>query len=707
MTPEDAPAGSKKIPESSLLQGLSAGAARGLALGTVIALPTIVRCGMADVSLVDGVLAAFAVSLAVALPVAMLAPRAARGFRGVVGPSMPRRLGLGLVVWIGLSSVFLLALGALLKATTHHRGLGGATFGVFGAAAVAAAAVVAVRLGQVNGDRRGKMLLSGAAALAATLAGGGLLWPLIGGEAHPARAALFDVAWLGVATALILPRELPSALLRPARLLALPLSLSLLAAGWYRVETSPGTRAVQEVGGGPATVLWALERWTDRDADGMGAHFGGGDCDEGDPTRHPGAGEIEGDGVDSNCDGVEAPVILAATNPEPSPIPAAPPPQPASTPSVDPATSGVPKKPDIVLVTLDTTAAKHTSLHGYARKTTPTLEALGERGLVFEHAYAIGSDTQRALMPLVSCRVLSRTQKTNIEWPRLLPEEKTLAEQLRGAGYATGAVTSFTWLRRDRGFDQGFDQWDQSPWKDNHPEREVTGAAAVDAALKMYDQLAKGDAPVFLWVHLFDPHTNYVAHEGIDYGEGDVDLYDGEIQYMDQQLARLVKKVDGGARADKTVWLVHGSHGEAFGEHDKMEHGSDVYDEMTHVPWLAVGPGIAPRRVKDGAVSTLDVAPTMLDLAGVSQSACDGVSLAGVLQGGPLKRGPVLSFADARTAVIDWPLKLRVLRRKDKSDRLILFDLSEDPGETKDLSADRSEDLTRLSEIRKGAFDDS
>ncbi len=705
MSRDDASPGS--TPESSLLQGLGAGAARGLALGTVVALPTIVRCGMAGVSLVDGILAAFAVSLAVALPVAMLAPRAARGFRGVVGPSMPRRLGLGLVVWIGLSVLFLVALGALLKAKTHHRGLGGATFGVFGAAAVAAAAVVAVRLGQVTDDRRAKMLMSGAAALSATLAAGGLLWPLIGGQSHPARAALFDVAWLGVATALILPREIPAVLAKPARLLALPLSLSLLAAGWYRVETSPGTRAVQEVGGGPATVLWALERWSDRDADGVGAHFGGRDCDEGDPSRHPGAGEVEGDGVDSDCDGVEAPVILAATNPDTSPIPAAPPP-PAPEPAPSPVSSpAVPKRPDFVVVTLDTTGAKHTSLHGYERKTTPTLEALGKRGVVFEHAYAIGSDTQRALMPLVSCRVLSRTQKTNIEWPRLLPEEKTLAEQLRGAGYATGAVTSFTWLRQDRGFDQGFDQWDQSAWKDNHPEREVTGAAAVDAAMKMYDQLAKGDAPLFLWVHLFDPHTNYVPHEGIDFGKGDVDLYDGEIKYMDQQLARLVKKIDGGSRGGKTVWLVHGSHGEAFGEHDKMEHGSDVYDEMTRVPWLAVGPGIAPRRVKDGAVSTLDVAPTVLDLAGISQSACDGVSLAGALQGGALKRAPVLSFADGRTAVVDWPLKLRVVRRKDKPDRLILFDLGEDPGETKDVSADRNEDLKRLSEIRKGAFDDS
>src|SRR5690606_24650778 len=98
-------------------------AAMGLALALVMATPTIVRAATAGLSLVDGILAALAVTLSIALPLALLAPRAARGFRGVVGPSKPRAISAGIGLWLALSTIALVALAALLKAKTHHRGL--------------------------------------------------------------------------------------------------------------------------------------------------------------------------------------------------------------------------------------------------------------------------------------------------------------------------------------------------------------------------------------------------------------------------------------------------------------------------------------------------------------------------------------------------------------------------------------------------------
>ncbi|MEM6789588.1 MAG: sulfatase-like hydrolase/transferase [Myxococcota bacterium] len=710
----------------SVVDGLGVAAARGLAVATVAMLPMALRCVLGGVPLVDGVLAGYAVALTFALPLALVAPRAARGYRGVVGPVASRRRGWAVALWLGLSVILLVGLGALLKAKTNHRGLGGATFGVFGAAAVILAGIVASRFARGDDRAPGAKPTLVAAAVATVLAGVGLVFPALGSAPDAARAALFDLVWFALAGVAVFAVRLPEAFERPVRWFALPLALTLLAAGWYRVETSPETRRVQEVGGAPATVLWALERWTDRDGDGVGAHFGGRDCDEGDAHRHPGAVEVADDGVDSDCDGGDAIVLVAAradlapagvvparSEPPPRATTAALRPSPSAprtsvagaVPTGPPPTASAPERarPDIVFVTFDTTGAGHTSLHGYGRDTTPTLKARGAEGVVFEHAYAAGSDTQRALMPMVSCRVLSRTPKSNVTWPRLHEDANTVAERVRGAGYVTGAVTSFTWLRRDRGFDQGFERWDQSAWKQHHPEREATGPAAIAAAKRMYAELAARDAPLFLWVHLFDPHRRYLRHDAYDFGRGDVDRYDSEIRFTDEQLGELIRTVDSGARGPQTVWLVVGSHGEAFGEHDKFEHGSDVYDEMIRVPWVAWGRGVSARRIGNRAVSTLDAAPTILALAGADAGGCDGVSLAGVLAGAPLNRAPVTSFADGRTAVIDYPLKLRVLRRKGRSDRLILFDLDADPGETSDLSAERRDDLKRLDQARKDA----
>ena len=205
-----------------------------------------------------------------------------------------------------------------------------------------------------------------------------------------------------------------------------------------------------------------------------------------------------------------------------------------------------------------------------------------------------------------------------------------------------------------------------------------------------------GFIPLFLWLHLFDPHDDYLEHEGIDHGRSSSDRYDGEIQFADAQLGKLVAAVEKGGRMDRTAWLVHGSHGEAFGEHGKDHHGSDVYEEQVRVPFVLAIPGAKPRRFDERPVSNADVVPTLLALAGAATEGLEGVSLLPVARGESIDRRAVLSFANRRVAVVEWPLKLRVFRRGSGKDRLLLFDLAKDPGETKDLSSERNDDLRRL-----------
>jgi choline-sulfatase len=687
------------VASESRVVRLGEASALALAAALICALPTAFRAIGAGGGVGDGLLVGTAVMLCFMLPVAMLLPPATRGFHAVAGKAPSRALWIGIAIWIGVSIALLVPLAAVLKAKTNHRGLGGATFGVFGAACVAGAAVLAARLTSVGQSllERGwsKRLLL---VIAATISVAPLLLlvsPMIGGDGAPLRAALFDLLLAATVAIFVFRLELPKALAGQMRKAALPLTLSLVVVGFVRVETSPpSATAVKKAGGLPATVLWVLGAWSDQDGDGFSAHFGGNDCDEGDPRRYPGAPDTPGDGFDSDCDGADGTPV--AVKPAPRPTVA------ASAATVAAKAPAKFDKPDVVLISLDTVRADRTSVYGYAKDTTPTLNKLAQRGTVFEHAYATGSDTQRALIPVVSGLPLSKTARTTKEWPRLRDEVETVAERLSAVGYAAGAVTSFTWLRNDRGFGQGFIELDESAWSARHPEREHTGDLATKAAVEMYGALSKKDGPVFLWLHLFDAHAKYVEHAGIDFGGSDSSRYDGEINFIDQQLSTLIQAVEAAGRFSRTIWIVHGTHGEAFGEHGQVGHGVQLFDESVRVPLFIVHPASKPRRFDADAVSVLDVAPTLLDFAGASVDGVHGVSLRRAVEGDEdFNRPPVFTYARGRVAVVDWPLKLMVFRRKKRDDRLLLFDLKADPSESKDLSAERKEDLGRLDVIRR------
>jgi len=354
-----------------------------------------------------------------------------------------------------------------------------------------------------------------------------------------------------------------------------------------------------------------------------------------------------------------------------------------------------------VLITLDTVRADHTSVYGYNRDTTPHLVELAARGVVFEHAYAAASDTQRALMPLVSGKRYSQTAHDKREWPTIQGEVDTIAERMKRAGYATAAVASFTWLSEDRGFAQGFDRF-EPVYREAHPERSVTGALAARAALAILDDLSKKPEPFFLWIHLFDAHERYLEHEGPRLGPGQTGLYDGEIAFVDKQVGQIWKAVEGSPRAANVAWIVHGSHGEGMNEHGEKGHGLALYDEMIRVPLIVVPPAASrgpanASRYGAGAVSTLDIAPTVLALAGggAPDPGFQGESLL------PLQRrtdSPAALFAETHVDAVDLKAALLgtvkcienaagVDRNARPAARFESFDLARDPRERTPLPA--------------------
>ncbi|WP_437907519.1 sulfatase-like hydrolase/transferase [Sorangium sp. So ce327] len=733
----------------------------GLGVAALSAVPTALRTARAGASFLDGLLVGTAVLLPLVTLALILSRAAGRGFRGIVGAGGERLAVLRVALWIGVAFPVLAALAALLKATTHHRGLAGATFGVLGLAGVVAAALVTQRLVALGDRLAARGVKPWLLAVAGTAIG---VVPLVAAfaplAAHAAsttgdagaavRAAIVDGAIALVATALVSSVDLSAAVGRIAGVAGVPLAALVLMTATARIESFPPLgQAVRAGGGLAATLFSALEQWTDRDGDGMGSHFGGLDCDEGDPTRYHGAPETPGDGIDQDCSdgahegaaslparavagspagalttaaaGAPPAAPAGATTAAPAGATTAAPVRAASAPAARdeggavipavltktispagttpaPAAPAAPMRPDVLLVTLDTVRADHTSAYGYGRDTSPRLAELAARGVMFERAYAASSETQRAISPLVTGRRLNRAARDRREWPTLLPENDTLAERMKRAGYLTAAVSSFTWISQERGFDQGFDRF-ETVYGDAHPEREATGHLAVEKAIALLEGVAQRTQPIFLWLHLFDAHERYVAHPGIRFGAGRTAAYDGEIAYVDRQLGALLDAVARGPRAGRTAVIVHGSQGEGLGEHGPVGHGVELYEEAIRVPLVIALPGAAPGRYPH-PVSTVDIAPTVLDVGGAEATAVEGASLAAIATGAErAPRGPVFARTARRAAVVDGQLKLLVIERK-KRDRLLLFDLGSDPRETRDLSGERrfEADLGRLRE---------
>jgi arylsulfatase A-like enzyme len=256
-----------------------------------------------------------------------------------------------------------------------------------------------------------------------------------------------------------------------------------------------------------------------------------------------------------------------------------------------------------------------------------------------------------------------------------LPESQhTLAERFRSAGYATvGFSANFIVVNANRGFAQGFDRFDELNRERTPSEPEdLLGRVAADAREvtdRALDWLRQPPStPFFLYVHYMDPHSGYhpppdyvrqvtgepEARDSIDgaterlkrvlrkearLGEEDrlrlIDLYDGEIAFTDAELGRLLGELRSRKLLDRSIVAVLADHGEEFLDHGGLMHGLTLYRELIHVPLILRWPGAGgPARRVAELVGLTDVAPTLLDLAGVRDDPpVAGRSLAGWLRG--------------------------------------------------------------------------
>ncbi len=387
------------------------------------------------------------------------------------------------------------------------------------------------------------------------------------------------------------------------------------------------------------------------------------------------------------------------------------------------ATAGVPlsgcgrQRPwNVLVVTLDTTRADYLGCYGRASARTPNLDRLAADGCLFRHAVAAAPIT------LPSHSTLFTGTYPPLHGVRdnglfMLPEESTtLAEILSRQGYATAAAVGAFPVAREFGLAQGFGFYDDHVKVDagdatDQPVGprgrvffdERSAAEVNDAILPWLRQHL--DRPFFVWIHYWDAHhpLNPPAPFSQLYQH---DLYQGEIASVDQSLGAVLRVLSAGGVDERTLIVVAGDHGEGRGEHYEDTHSQLAYDSTLHVPLIIRVPGAPGGHEVAQRVGLVDVLPTLLELLAIEDRPAEmqGRSLADLLHRPATATEPTAaSFHYAETLAPrlgnGWG-ELRVVYQGHfkyiHGPRPELFDLTSDPGETRNLVATLPDDARRL-----------
>ena len=358
-----------------------------------------------------------------------------------------------------------------------------------------------------------------------------------------------------------------------------------------------------------------------------------------------------------------------------------------------PAALSTTERPDVILVTIDTLRADHVGCYGYSAAQTPTLDRLCREGVRFTNAFTASPITNTSHASIMTGLYPSRHGVADFGVP-LANTHATLAEQFQKAGYKTAAFIGAVILDSSAlapGLNRGFDHYENFPTKTATKERwgrvERRADVVIEKAIAWLN--ATSGTPRFLWVHLYDPHDPYEPPEPFKARFAERP-YDGEIAYADAALGKLVAMLEQQRRLASAVMFIMSDHGEGLGEHGENTHGIFLYDSTLHIPMIARLPGGARKGSSiDEQVSSVDVMPTLLDLAGLSVPAVDGSSLKSALQTGAATDHDAFSETD-------YPIRfgwapLRSIRQGGakyiEAPRPEYYDLKADPRELTNLYA--------------------
>jgi arylsulfatase A-like enzyme/Flp pilus assembly protein TadD len=350
--------------------------------------------------------------------------------------------------------------------------------------------------------------------------------------------------------------------------------------------------------------------------------------------------------------------------------------------------SAADKRPNLLLITLDTVRADYLSCNGSKKVSTPQLDRLARGGVNFTRARTSVPLTLPAHASIMTGNYPPVHGVRDNGSYRLPEEQLTLAEVLGRHGYETAAFIGAFVLDRSFGLAQGFDSYDEGDWSSVSGLESLSAERSGDSVREAFSAWLKGRAgegPFFAWIHLYDPHAPYVPPEPFRNRYAG-NPYAGEIAYTDSVVGKIVEDLERRKLLDSTLIAVVGDHGEGRGEHEEQTHSLLIYNSTIHVPMLLFSPELVPAgKTVDHLTRTIDLAPTILDYLGISRTIGQGTSLRLLVENRGLD-DEITAYSESLYPSLNlgWN-ELRALEagghRFILAPRPELYDLKEDPGE--------------------------
>ena len=391
-----------------------------------------------------------------------------------------------------------------------------------------------------------------------------------------------------------------------------------------------------------------------------------------------------------------------------------PPPEPEradrapSAKAAPPAAKRPDRRPNLMLITLDTTRADALGAYGQQLPTSPTMDRLAREGVVFEQVSTTNPETLPAHSTILTGMwPYAHGVRANAGFV-LSDRHTTLAEHLGERGYATSAEIAANVIGGRTQIAQGFDRH-RDPTSDDvvvHTEggdenRQTTRPGSDISAKGIQFIRANRKKEFFVWLHFFDPHNPYEAPRPYAQRVPESD-YHAEIAYTDAQVGAVVDEIERLGLRDDTLVVITADHGEGLEEHGEPSHSYFVYETVMRVPLILWGPSDLPKGRRVAApVRTVDVAPTALDLLGVPPlPAAQGRSLVPLITGAKTDLG-LVGYGEATRFNATFGLPpLRFVR--DGRWKYIhkvnpeLYDVVADPGELVNRASEEPAVVERL-----------
>lgn len=418
-------------------------------------------------------------------------------------------------------------------------------------------------------------------------------------------------------------------------------------------------------------------------------------------------------------------------------------------------TDEAPRRPDVVMIVVDTLRADRLSCYGYDRPTSPRIDGFAQEGAVFLDTTSQWPWTLPSMVSIFQGRYITNYRD------RLTEEHPSLPELFLDAGYRTVGIVANCSVDEGQGFTRGFERFDISPcWRnENGKAQYIRDIGEIEGLVPELtgDFLAdENRQPLFLYIHAYEPHSPYRGHaqydevlpidqtlgvqpegwreeaiakagpknrkgnaswegafEAIDNQRG---FYDQEIRWFDTGLGRIVDSLKEAGLSEDAVFALASDHGEGLWEHitnDTPEalstygpaeffyqlHGGNGYEPVMATPMLVWGTRVPSGQEVQAPVENVDLFPTLLDLCDIPLPGdLHGRSLVPLLEGSPPEDWREFVFCygshnlSVRHAESSWKLVLpHGLRSEATGRKPELFRLSDDPYERNDLSAENPE----------------